>query len=51
VLFSGSLYANNDNTTSVGSYTVANLRLRYERQRGNWTVRPYLGINNIFDER
>lgn len=49
-LLSGSLYANNDNSTSVSGYAVANLRLGYEWQRGNWFARPYIGINNIFDE-
>jgi iron complex outermembrane receptor protein len=48
--FSGSLFANNDNSTAVDSYTTSNLRLSYEWQRGRWIVRPYLGINNIFDE-
>ncbi len=48
--FSGDLYANNDNSTSVSSYAVSNIRLSQEWQRGQWTIRPFLGINNLFDE-
>ena len=48
--FAGSLFASNDNSTSVDSYSSSNLRLGYEWQRGRWNVRPFLGINNIFDE-
>jgi len=25
--------------------------MSHETARGNWTLLPYLGINNIFDER
>ena len=48
--FSGSLFANNDNSVSVDSYTTSNLRMAYEWRRGRWNLRPYIGINNIFDE-
>ena len=50
-LYSGDLYANNGNTVNVSSYTVANLRLAYEFRPGRWIVRPYVGINNLLDER
>jgi len=50
-LFSGELYANNGNTTSVGSYAVSNVRLEYSLQRGAWRFRPYLGVNNVLDEK
>ena len=49
--FSGNLYANSDNSTSVASYTVSNIRLGSEWQRGHWSIRPYIGINNIFGEQ
>ncbi|MDH5500524.1 MAG: TonB-dependent receptor [Gammaproteobacteria bacterium] len=49
-LYSGELYANNGNTTSIGSYAVSNIRVEYRWQRGAWLFRPYLGINNVFDE-
>jgi len=49
-VYSGELVANNANTAKVSSYTVANLRLSHEVETGPWIIRPYFGINNIFDE-
>jgi len=49
-IYSGDLYANNANSAEVSSYTVANLRFGYDFQNGNWMIRPYIGINNLFDE-
>jgi len=49
-LYSGELVANNSGTAQVSSYTVANFRLAHEIVSGRWLVRPYFGINNIFDE-
>ncbi len=49
-VFSGELVANNANTAEVDSYTVANFRLSHEFVTGPWLIRPYFGINNIFDE-
>ena len=48
--YSGELFANNDNSTSVDSFTTSNVRLGYEWQLRRWNLRPYVGINNIFDE-
>ena len=48
--YTGDLFANNANTVDVPSYTIANLRLAHRFQTGDWLIRPYLGINNIFDE-
>jgi iron complex outermembrane receptor protein len=50
VVYSGDLYANNANSTQVSSYTIANLRVGYEFRNEKWAFRPYLGINNLFDE-
>ena len=49
--YSGSLFANNTNTARVESYLVSNIRASYEFNLGRWLVRPYAGINNVFDER
>ena len=49
-VYSGDLVANNANTADVSSYTVANLRLSHELETGQWIIRPYFGINNMFDE-
>lgn len=49
--YSGELYADNANSVRVGSYTVTSLRASQEIERGDWIVRPYVGVNNLFDER
>ncbi|MGI9260791.1 MAG: TonB-dependent receptor domain-containing protein, partial [Woeseiaceae bacterium] len=49
-VYSGELVANNANTAEVSSYTVTNLRLSHELETGQWIIRPYFGINNMFDE-
>ena len=48
--YSGSLFANNANSVKVPSYVVSSLRATYEFQNGDWLFRPYIGINNLFDE-
>ena len=35
---------------SVPGYAVTNFRMSREFATGNWTLRPYLGINNLFGE-
>jgi len=50
-LYSGALYADNGNADKVPSYTVVNLRVAWEFGSGRWVLRPYAGINNLFDER
>jgi iron complex outermembrane receptor protein len=50
-VYSGKLFANTANTVSVPGYAVANFRVSHEFTRGNWAIRPYLGINNLFGER
>lgn len=49
-VYSGNLYANNANSAQVSSYTVTNLRFGYEFDNDKWVFRPYVGINNLFDE-
>jgi len=48
--YSGDLYANNSNSVNVPSYTVSSLRASYQFDSGAWLIRPYVGINNLFDE-
>lgn len=50
-VYSGKLYADNANATEVDSYIVTNFRASREFESGNWLVRPYIGVNNIFNER
>lgn len=49
-IFSGNLFADNDNAVAVESYVVSNFRISYEFVQGQWLIRPYAGINNLFDE-
>lgn len=49
--YSGDLYANNANDVEVSSFLVSGFRISYEFKRDTWLFRPYLGINNVFDER
>ncbi|HWM29307.1 MAG TPA: TonB-dependent receptor [Woeseiaceae bacterium] len=49
-VYSGALYADNANTTEVGSYVLTNFRASREFDSGSWLIRPYFGVNNIFNE-
>ncbi len=48
--YTGKLYADNANQTSVDSSQVSNLRIGYNGVYGDWEVAPFLGVNNLFDE-
>ena len=50
-VYSGRLYANTANTVEVLGYAVVNFRVSHEFDQDNWTLRPYLGINNLFNEQ
>ena len=42
---------NNANTDFNWAYTVVDLRFAFDRRWGDADVRPFLGIDNLFDER
>jgi iron complex outermembrane receptor protein len=44
------LYANNSNSVVVDSYTLTNVRAGIELDVGSFTVTPFVGVNNLFDE-
>ncbi len=48
--YTGELYADNANRTSVGSSSVSNLRVGYSGIFDDWELASFLGINNLFDE-
>ena len=50
-LYIGDQYANNANTVADDAYTLSNLRLGFEANRGGATFSPFIGINNLFDQR
>ena len=51
VRYVGDIFANNGNTVSVDSYTLGNLRVGLELAIGPFVASPFIGINNLFDER
>jgi iron complex outermembrane receptor protein len=48
--YSGNLFANNANTVEVSDYLVSSLRATYDIQTARLMFRPYVGINNLFNE-
>lgn len=51
VLYAGELFANNANTAEVDAYTVANVRAGYKKFFDDWEITPFVGVNNVFDEK
>ena len=45
------LFTNNTNTGTSEAYEVANLRLGYEFTLGQFRLSPYVGLNNMFDQK
>lgn len=48
--FTGNFYADDANADTISGYSVSDLRLGIERTWGAWTLEPFVGINNLFDE-
>jgi iron complex outermembrane recepter protein len=49
-LYVGEQYADNANAVVNPSYTLENLRLGFERDLGEITISPFIGINNLLNE-
>jgi iron complex outermembrane receptor protein len=50
LLYVGTFFANNSNTVKTDKYVVSNLRAAYRWSSGNWSLEPFIGVNNLFDE-
>jgi iron complex outermembrane receptor protein len=50
LLYAGHFYADNANSVRTGDYVVSNLRAGFRWQSGPWSVEPFAGVNNLFDE-
>ena len=48
--YSGKLFANNANSVVVSDYLVSSLRLSHDIKTARLMLRPYVGINNVFNE-
>jgi iron complex outermembrane receptor protein len=51
LLYAGSFYANNANEVETDDYLVSNLRAGYRRAGEHWEISPFVGVNNLFDEK
>jgi iron complex outermembrane receptor protein len=50
VLYVDSFFVDDENIEKNDGYTVANLRLGYDRSIGRWLTSLFFGIQNLFDE-
>lgn len=51
MLCASSFYADNANEVETGDYQVSNLRAGYRWAGQNWEISPFVGANNLFDEK
>ena len=51
LLYAGKFYADNANQVETGDYLVSNLRAGYRRVGEHWEISPFVGVNNLFDEK
>ena len=51
MLYAGRFYADNANSVEAGDYLVSNLRGGFRWQADRWSLEPFIGVNNLFDER
>lgn len=51
LLYVGRFYADNANSVETDDYIVSGLRAGYRWTGGDWTLEPFIGVNNLFDEK
>lgn len=51
MLYVGRFYADNANAVASGDYLVSNLRAGFRRWLDDWVLEPFVGVNNLLDER
>lgn len=51
LLYAGNFYADNANQVETGDYLVSNLRAGYRRAGEHWEFSPFIGVNNLLDEK
>jgi len=50
-LYVGRFYADNANTVETDDYIVSSLRSGYRWTSGSWILEPFVGLNNLFNEK
>jgi iron complex outermembrane receptor protein len=51
VFFADGIYADNPNAVKSDSYVVSNLRAGFTGRFGGWEIGPFIGLDNLFDEK
>jgi len=51
VRYNSKVFAKDDNTASVDSYTIFSLRGQFRQKYRDWTLTEYARIDNLFDEK
>ncbi|MDT8321071.1 MAG: TonB-dependent receptor, partial [Xanthomonadales bacterium] len=51
MLYVGRFYADNVNAVASGDYLVSNLQAGFRRALDGWMLEPFVGVNNLLDER
>ncbi len=51
ILYVSEFFVTDENDEQNDAYTVANVRLGYEYLWENWLFAPFLGVQNLFDEK
>ncbi|MEO0315745.1 MAG: hypothetical protein RI928_2201, partial [Pseudomonadota bacterium] len=49
--YNSKVYANDDNSASLDSYTIVSLRGQFRQKYKDWTLTEYARIDNLFDEQ
>ncbi|PMD98240.1 TonB-dependent receptor [Siphonobacter sp. BAB-5405] len=47
----GTFYADDANAVRTDAYSLLNLRLGWQIKRNNWSLEPFVGINNLLNQR
>jgi iron complex outermembrane receptor protein len=50
VLYVDEQFGNNANTVLIADYTLANLRFGWDLDLGDFSLSPFIGVNNVADE-
>ena len=51
LLYAGSFFADNANEVETDDYLVSSLRTGYRWAGEHWEISPFVGVNNLFDEK